>query len=61
MPGRLLIEDDAAYRESVPRVVDFLKARSLTHILGGHIALNTAEHGYRFGSHYHPNEQTFFY
>ena len=57
MPGRLLIEDDAAaYRESALRVVDFLKMRPLTHILGGHIELNSAGHAYGFGSHYHPNE-----
>ena len=56
MPARLLIEDAAAYRESALRVVDFLKTRPLTHILGGHIELNAAGHAYRFGSHYHPNE-----
>src|SRR6266487_810858 len=56
MPGRLLIEDAAAYHESALRVVDFLKTRPLTHILGGHIELNTAGQAYRFGSHYHPNE-----
>jgi len=56
MPGRLLIEDATAYGESALRVVDFLKTRPLTHILGGHIELNTAGHAYRFGSHYHPNE-----
>ena len=56
MPGRLLIGDAAAYHESALRVVDFLKTRPLTHILGGHIELNTAGHAYRFGSHYHPNE-----
>ena len=56
MPGRLLIQDVAAYRESALRVVDFLKTRPLTHILGGHIELNTAGHAYRFGSHYHLNE-----
>ena len=39
MPGRLLIDDAAAYRESALRVVDFLKTRPLTHILGGHIEL----------------------
>ena len=60
MPARLLIQDAAAYRKTVLRVVDFLKTRPLTHILGGHIELNTAGHAYRFGSHYHPNEQTFF-
>jgi hydroxyacylglutathione hydrolase len=56
MPGRLLIDDAAAYRESARRVIDFLKTRPLTHILGGHIELNAAGHAYRFGSHYHPNE-----
>ena len=56
LPGRLLIKDAAAYRESALRVVEFLKTRPLTHILGGHIELNAAGHAYRFGSHYHPNE-----
>ena len=56
LPGRLLIEDAAAYRESALRVIDFLKTRPLTHILGGHIELNSAGRAYRFGSHYHPNE-----
>ena len=56
LPGRLLIEDARAYRESALRVIDFLKARSLTHILGGHIELNAAGRAYQFGSHYHPNE-----
>jgi len=56
MPGRLLVEDAAAYGESAVRVVDFLKTRPLTHILGGHIELNAAGQAFRFGSHYHPNE-----
>jgi hydroxyacylglutathione hydrolase len=56
LPGRLLIDDAAAYRESALRVIDFLKTRPLTHILGGHIELNAAGRAYRFGSHYHPNE-----
>ena len=57
MPGRLLIEDATAYRESALRVVDFLKTRPLTHILGGHIELNTAGRAYRFGSQHHPDER----
>jgi glyoxylase-like metal-dependent hydrolase (beta-lactamase superfamily II) len=56
LPGRLLIEDAGAYHESALRVVDFLKTRPLTHILGAHIELDNAGHAYRFGSHYHPNE-----
>ncbi len=57
MPGRLLIEDATAYRESALRVVDFLKTRPLIHILGGHIELNTAGRAYRFGSQHHPDER----
>jgi hypothetical protein len=56
MPGRLLIENATAYRESVLRVADFLKTRPLTHILGGHIELDKAGRAYRFGSHYHRDE-----
>jgi hydroxyacylglutathione hydrolase len=56
LPGRLLIENAAAYHESALRVVDFLKTRPLTHILGGHIELNATGRTYRFGSHYHPDE-----
>ena len=56
MPARLLIDDAKAYRESALRVIDFLKTRPLTHILGAHIELNATGHAYRFGSRYHPNE-----
>ena len=57
LPGRLLIQDVAAYRESALRVIDFLKTRPLIHILGGHIELNTAGDAYRFGSRHHPNKR----
>ena len=56
MPARLLIDDAKAYRESALRIIDFLKTRPLTHILGGHIELNAAGRAFRFGSHWHPNE-----
>ena len=57
MPARLLIEDAAAYHESAQRVVEFLKTRPLTWILGGHIELNAAGQAYRFRSQYHPTER----
>src|SRR5688572_8484280 len=57
MPGRLLIDDTATYRESALRVVEFLKTRPLTHILGGHIELNKSGEAFRFGSQHHPNER----
>src|SRR5206468_1749817 len=43
MPGRLLVDDAAAYRQSALRVVDFLKIRPLSHILGGHIELDAGD------------------
>src|SRR5436190_4550528 len=57
MPARLTMEDSAAYHASAVRVVNFVQARPLTHILGGHIELDTAGHAYGMGSHYHPNER----
>lgn len=57
LPGRLLIDDITAYRESAMRVVDFLKNRPVTHILGGHIELDTDGHLYSRGAQYHPNER----
>jgi hypothetical protein len=54
--GLLIDTGAAAYHESALRIVDFMKTRPLTHILGGYIELNAAGHAYRFGSHYHPNE-----
>ena len=57
MPARLTMEDSAAYHASALRVVDFVQEHPLTHILGGHIELDTAGHAYGMGSHYHPNER----
>jgi glyoxylase-like metal-dependent hydrolase (beta-lactamase superfamily II) len=57
LPGRLLIDDAAAYRESAARVVDFARTRSVTHILGGHIELDAAGDPYPMGSQHHPNER----
>jgi hydroxyacylglutathione hydrolase len=56
LPARLLIEDSAAYYDSAVRVADLLKTRPLTHILGGHIELDTAGYAYGMGSQFHPNE-----
>jgi hydroxyacylglutathione hydrolase len=57
LPGRLTIEDTAADRKSVARVIEFLAGRPVAHILGGHIERNVAGHTYAQGSTYHPNER----
>lgn len=57
LPGRLLIDDAAAYHESAIRVVAFLKDRPVQHVLGGHIELNADGQPYPHGSQHHPNER----
>lgn len=57
LPGRLLVDDIGAYRESARRVVDFLADRPVAHILGGHIELDAAGNLFPGGSRYRPNER----
>jgi len=57
MPGRLLVDDAAAFHQSALRLIDFLQARPVSHILGGHIELDANGETYWFGSQYHPNER----
>jgi glyoxylase-like metal-dependent hydrolase (beta-lactamase superfamily II) len=57
LPGRLLIHDREAYRDSALRVIKFLESRPVTHILGAHIELDTGGNAYPSGSTQHPNER----
>jgi glyoxylase-like metal-dependent hydrolase (beta-lactamase superfamily II) len=57
MPGRLLVDDATAFHQSALRLIDFLQARPVSHILGGHIELDANGETYSFGSQYHPNER----
>lgn len=57
LPGRLVIRDEAQYRQSAVRIRDFLKARPVSHILGGHVELDAAGQAYPMGSQYHPDER----
>lgn len=57
LPGRLLVDDAMAYRESAIRIVGFLKNRPVTHVLGGHIELDTEGQPYTHGSQHHPDER----
>jgi hydroxyacylglutathione hydrolase len=58
MPGRLLVDDAAAFHQSALRLIDFLQTRPVSHILGGHIELDAHGETYWFGSQYHPNERS---
>jgi glyoxylase-like metal-dependent hydrolase (beta-lactamase superfamily II) len=57
LPGRLLVDDAAAYSESAQRVIEFLGDRPVTHVLGGHIELDTQGNLYTHGSRHHPDER----
>lgn len=57
LPGRLLVDDAAAYRESAMRVADFLEDHPVAHVLGGHIELDADGRPYPHGSRHHPNER----
>src|SRR3546814_19784650 len=57
LPGRLLVDDAAAYRASTQRVIDFLGDRTVTHVLGGHVEMNVDGELYPHGSQHHPNER----
>ncbi len=56
LPGRLLIADKSADLASARRVADFIKDRTVTYVLGGHIELDTDGNSISLGSSYHPRE-----
>lgn len=56
MPGRLLIQDAAADLSSAHRLVDFVRNRPVSFILGGHIEQSSDGTLFAWGSNYHPHE-----
>lgn len=57
LPGRLIIDDIDAYRDSARRLADFLADRPVSHVLGAHIELDADDKVLPYGSHYHPRER----
>lgn len=57
LPGRLLVDDAAAYAASARRLAEFIKDRPVSHVLGAHIELAADGHLFDWGSQYHPNER----
>lgn len=56
LPGRLLIDNTEDDIHSAQRVANFIRDRSVNHVLGGHIELDAQGNTFDFGSNYHPNE-----
>lgn len=57
LPGRLLVDDLAAYQASAERVADFLHDRPVSHVLGGHIEKDVHGGLFDWQSTYHPDER----
>jgi len=57
LPGRLMVDDAAAYRASAERLANFVRDREITHVLGGHVELDAGGGLYPRGASHHPNER----
>jgi glyoxylase-like metal-dependent hydrolase (beta-lactamase superfamily II) len=56
LPGRLLVDDLAAYQASARSVAAFLKDKPVSYVLGGHIEKNRAGKLFSWQSTFHPDE-----
>ncbi|HUQ12506.1 MAG TPA: MBL fold metallo-hydrolase [Steroidobacteraceae bacterium] len=56
LPGRLLVEDIDAYRDSAMRLVEFVQTWGVEHALGAHIEMNASGEMYSNGATFHPEE-----
>jgi hydroxyacylglutathione hydrolase len=57
LPGRLLIDDAAADRESAARAAAFVRDRPVAAVLGGHIEFDAAGRAIPWQSQWHPSER----
>jgi hydroxyacylglutathione hydrolase len=58
-PGRLYVRDQAAFADSIRRLVDFTATRTVTHVLGAHIEnTSTPFLDYPEGTKFQPEEHT---
>jgi glyoxylase-like metal-dependent hydrolase (beta-lactamase superfamily II) len=56
LPARLIVDDIASYRASARRVMEFLRDRPVSYVLGGHIEEDRTGRLYDWMSSYHPDE-----
>lgn len=57
LPGRILVDDAAAYRKSVTRLMQALAGHPVAAFLGGHIELDAHGSLYGWQASYHPDER----
>lgn len=57
LPGRLTVDDAAAFEASARRVAAFVRDRPVSHVLGGHVELDADGNVYPHGATFHPRER----
>ena len=57
LPGRLLVDDIEAYRDSAMRMVEFVQVWGVKTALGAHIEMNALGELYPAGASFHPDER----
>lgn len=56
-PGRLYVDDIAAFQDSLDRLVEFARARTVTHVMGCHVEMRRRPgRDYPIGTTYQPDE-----
>ncbi len=55
-PGRLYVNDIAAFQESLDRLVALARSRPVTHVMGCHIEMRRRGRDYPIGATYQPDE-----
>lgn len=58
LPGRLLVDDIDAYRDSARRLVEFVQVHGVRYALGAHIEMDAKGELYSGGATYHPDERS---
>jgi hydroxyacylglutathione hydrolase len=58
LPGRLYVDDAAVFLASMDRLVEFVRGRPVTHVMGGHIEMRRAPgRDFPLGARYQPGER----
>jgi hydroxyacylglutathione hydrolase len=58
LPGRLYVDDAAVFLASMDRLVEFVRARPVTHVMGGHIEMRRVPgRDFPLGAGYQPGER----
>lgn len=57
LPGRVTVDDIAAFEASAQRIAAFVRDRPISHVLGGHVELDANGQLYPRGATFHPDER----